>query len=197
MRNKLTTSLLTLFLFVAAPLLGQEILLNAVDSESITVEQIESAISVVESRQGLDAETRGVVIEYLLDAQVQILSRRAAEEAAATYATSLETAPEETVALRTRLDEESLTPPTAESLGIDERTTLAELEQRLAQETADLTAFESQLVELKAQVEIELGRPAAIRDRIDRLRESREALAEIVNTHQKRRHCEPALMKNH
>jgi potassium efflux system protein len=184
MRNRLTTSLLTFFMLVAAPLFGQELLLNAVDSESVTVEQIESAISVVESRQGLDAETRGIVIEYLLDAQVQIQSRRGAEAAAATYAASLETAPEETAALRTSLDEESLAPPTAESLGIDESTTLAELEQRLAQETANLTALDSQLAELKDQVEVELGRPAAVSDRIDRLRKSREALAGIVNTHQ-------------
>ena len=173
MKDKLTKYLFTTLLFVAAPLFGQELLSDAVDSEHVTIEQIESAISVVESRQGLDAEVRGTVIEYLLDAQLQIQNKQSALSAAESYAAALNTAPAETAALRKTLDAETVSPPTLENLGIDANATLDELKQRLALEATELAAVESELVGLNAKAETELGRPAEIRVRIDQLRDNR------------------------
>ena len=163
---------------------GQDILYDVVVPESVSRQEIDSAIAVVESRQGLDDETRRVVTEYLLDARVQIENRLNAEAAAEQFSAALDTAPDETAALRISLDEASPAPPTAENLGIDEQTTLAELEQKLAQESANLAAIESRLAVLKTAVENELDRPSVARARINQLRDSAQELAAIVTANE-------------
>lgn len=181
-RNKHTRTLWAFLLLLATPVFGQEILNDVTAIDGITTEQVESAISAVESRQGLDERARGILIEYLRDAQVQIQARNGAAAAAAQYKASLESAPEETLKLRANLDEGSPAPPGEASLGIDDQATLSELESRLAQESADLTALESRLASLEAQIERELDRPAAARKRINQLRKSREEFAAIAST---------------
>ena len=173
---------LGIFLLAAVPAFGQEALLSdAVEDDSISVEQIDSALATLESRQGLDEETRGKVSEYLLEARVQVQNKLNAEASAEKYAATLETAPVETAKLRATLQEPSSGTPTAEDFGANERTTLAELQQILTIESADLTAIESQFAELKEKVEAELVRPAAARGRINELRQRREELTTIVN----------------
>ena len=171
-----------LFIFVAGPAIAQDFLYDAVSPDSVSREQIETAIALVESRQDLDAETRSLVTDYLLDAQVQIQSRLSAESAAATFAASLETAPAETAALRLSLDQELPEPPAPEDFGLGDAATLTELEQKLAEESADLAALDSELAVLRARQETELARPVAIRERIGQLRKSREEFAAIANT---------------
>lgn len=169
-------------MLAAAPAFGQEVLLSdAIENDSITVEQIDSALAALQSRQGLDEETRGKVAEYLLEARVQTQNKLNAEAGVEEYAVTLDTAPVETARLRATLDEPSSGPPSVEDFGIDDRTTLAEMQQMLTIETADLTAVESLFVELKEKVEAELVRPAAARDRANELRQRREGLVVAVN----------------
>lgn len=148
----------------------------------VTVEQLESVITAIEAREGLEAKTRGQAIEQLRDAQAQIQNRKAAEAAAAAYAATLDTASAETESLRKELEESQPGTLTTESLGINDSATLSELDQRLAQETAELSAADSMLAELELQVEAEGRRPAAARERISQLRSSREALSAAINT---------------
>ena len=143
--------------------------------------QIEEAIKAVEGRQGLDDETRATVLGLLRDADAQLQIKLNADIAAEQYAAALDTAPAETDALRTALDEQPPEADTVESLGIGDATSLAELQQRLAKETAELTAIESDLAELNAQVEAQVSRPAAARERIEQLQRSREELAASVD----------------
>ncbi len=186
---------LGIIFLAAVPAFGQEALLSdAVENDSISIEQIDSALATLESRQGFDEETRGKVSEYLLEARVQIQNKLNAEASAEKFAVTLDTAPVETARLRATLQEPSSGTPTAADFGINERTTLAELQQMLTIESADLTAIESQFTELKEKVEAELVRPAAARDRINELRQRREELTTTVN--QQMGSDEPQILTN-
>ncbi len=170
--------LLTGFFLVSLPAAAQDIVISGVTitDEDMAV-QIDSAIAVVEGRQGLDAETRADVIQLLRDADAQLESKINADAMAEQFAAALDTAPAKTVALRAELDGEPPVPETIESLGIDENASLEDLQQWLAKETADLTEIDSQVAEFKAQVETQLLRPTAVRERIAQLQTSREELA--------------------
>ena len=148
---------------------------------SAAAEQIEAAIAAVEAREGLEAETRNEVVEQLRDAQVQVRARLNAESVAAKFAAVIVTAPAETELLRKTLDDEPPAVPTAESLGIDNDITLAELEQRLTRETADVAAVESSLDELEAKIEIQLSLPSQVRGRVFELRKGRQELTAIID----------------
>ena len=179
--------MLTGVLLLSCPLLSplavaQDILISGVRiTDDDTVAQIDSAIAVVGARQDLDAETRATVLKQLRDAETQLQNGFNADAVAKQFAASLGTASAETDALRTALDEQPPVPATTESLGIGNPTSLAELQQRLARETAGLTAIESQLAELRAQVEAQVSRPAAAREGLEKLQENRKQLAAIVD----------------
>jgi len=140
-------------------------------------ERIRSEIAEVEALQGLDAETRTGVLEKLRDVAASLQRKLDADAAAALYASALDKAPEETSALRKALDEPAPEAETAESLGIEDTTPLSELQQRLAMDTAGLTAIDSDVAELTAQIEAEVGRPALARERIGQLEARRKELA--------------------
>ena len=184
-RNTLTTPIrvfLLFCLFAALPAAGQALLISGVEiTDDDTAAQIQSAIAVVEARQGLDDETRARVLELLRDAETHLQNKLNADSAAEQYAVALDTAPAETDVLRAALDGQPPEPAALEGLGIDDSVSLAELQQWLAKETAELTAVESQLAELRAQVEAEVGRPTAVRERIAQLQRSREELAASVD----------------
>jgi potassium efflux system protein len=173
----LAGSLLAALLFSSLPACGQELSISDVNLDSgVTVEQLEARIQSIEASDSVDAETRGKVAEQLRVAQTQVQNRLAAETAARAFAAALDTAPAEIQALRDAADAERPAAPTAESLGIDDGTTLSELEQWLNREIADLTDVESRLAELEVQLEIQQDRPALARERINQLRQSRDEL---------------------
>jgi potassium efflux system protein len=149
---------------------------------SITTAQIDSAIAAVEAREGLDEETRTRVIDQLRDAQAQLQNARAARESAAAFAGSIRTAPAETQQLRKQLDEDVAAVPTAESMGIDDSTPLADLEQELATKLAEIAAAEARLAELETQIATQAERPAKARARIDELRSGMDELATTIDS---------------
>ena len=97
------------------------------------------------------------------------------------YADSIQSAPVATARLRASLDEQTTPPASAASLGVSDDMTLAEVEQILAQEMADLTEIESRLQELKAEIDAELVRPADIREQISQLRASRDEVTDSID----------------
>ncbi|MGI9219807.1 MAG: hypothetical protein ACR2QS_02075, partial [Woeseiaceae bacterium] len=145
---------------------AQDTLLDVLEGDDVTAEQVEVAIAAIESRQGLTDNERSIVLEHLLEGQAQIQSRLNAEAAAMEFAAALETAPAETERLRSSLDEETVTPAGLDNLGISEATTLAELEQMFAQESVEYAAISTRLDELRDLVDAEIARPPNIRDRI-------------------------------
>ena len=180
--RKLASTVIVAFLLTSLPVAAQVysnsgIVLDA----SATAEQIEAAITAVEAREGLEAETRSKVVQQLRDAQEQVQKRLSAESAVAVFAAAIITAPAETEVLRRALDGEPAVAPTVESLGIDDDMTLAELEQRLARETADIAVVQSSLDELEAKIEIQLVLPSQARERIYQLRAGRAELAALID----------------
>ena len=149
---------------------------------AISTEQIESAIAAVEAREGLDAETRGRVIDRLRAAQAQLQNIQASRAAAAAFAESVQTAPAQTEELRRRLNEEKPAAPSAASLGIDDSTPLPELEQRLATKLAEVASAEARLAELEAQAAKQAERPTSARERLNELRDGMDELAAVVES---------------
>ncbi len=165
-------------LLLSQPAAGQDILISGIEiGQDGSAVQIGAAIEAVEGRQDLDAETRASVIAFLRVAETQLESKRSADAMAEQYSGSLDTAPAEADALRAQLLGQSPESVTIESLGIDDSSPLAELQQRLAKETAELYAVDSELAELNSQVETQIGRPAVARERIAQLQRTREELA--------------------
>ncbi len=147
---------------------------------TVSTEQIEAAIKAVEVRDGLDDEARSTVIDLLRDAQAQLKNAASADAAAEAFAAALETAPAETERLRTDLDREITPAPTAEDFGINEDTPLAEVEQLLARESADLASTETQLSDAEANVRAQEERPNVARSRINELRVVLDQLTSLV-----------------
>jgi potassium efflux system protein len=175
------------FAFVAVIVLAGSMVraaspIPAIPADStITSQQIESAIAAVEAREGLDDETRARVIDQLRDAQAQLQNMQSSQAAAAAFAKSLQTAPAETEKLRRLLDEEAKE-PTSDSLGINEKTPLADLEQALATKLAEVAAAEARLAELESQESTQAERPAKARARINELRSGMDAISAVVNS---------------
>lgn len=150
-------------------------------TDDVTIAEVGSMIDAVTSREDLDDETRTQVLDFLREARAQVQIRLDNELAAQQFTESLSTAPAELEEFRATLNEPAPESPTAESLGIDDRTTLEELQQRLVTETASLTASESQLANLTEQVEAQISRPAVARERISQLGVSRQELAVVAS----------------
>ena len=170
-----------LFLSIAGQVHAQDEQFESLAQDDITVEQVDAAIDMVETRQGLQDDERDMVLEYMREARAQVQNRQNFELAMQEFADAIQTAPPETARLRESLDEQTTTPTSIASLGVKDDATLAELEQILAQELADFTAIESRLEELKAEVDAELVRPADIREQISLLRTSRDEITDSIN----------------
>ena len=174
--------LIALLLAAQAAFALQELPIPGVPVDgSVSAEQLEEAIKAVETDEDLDEETRARVVEQLRDAGVQVQNRLAADVAASAYTDALTTAPAETERLRATLDDEAAPPPTIESLGISDDSTLAELEQGLAGALADLAAVDARVSALEAQIKTLDGQPAEARERINELRRSREVLVTSIS----------------
>ena len=175
--TKPTAALLLSLLLSSLPAAAQDIVISGVViNEDDTAAQIEAAIGAVEAGQGLDEETRTRVLEHLRVAAASLQTKLNADIAAERFAASLDTAPAQTDALRAMLDVQAPDEETFKSLGVDDSVSLAKLQQRLAKATADLTTVESELAEFRAQVETQVGRPAAVRERIAQLQNERQEL---------------------
>ena len=149
--------------------------------DSITTEQLETAIDAVTAREGLNTETRTAIIDRLRDAQVQLQNRQSSQATAAAFANALETAPVETQALRQRLDEPPPPQPTAGSLGIGDDTPVDEIERELSRTATEIAGVEARLSELDGQLSALEERPAVVRQRINELRTTREEIAAQVD----------------
>ena len=149
---------------------------------SISTEQIESAITAIEAREGLDEETRSRVIDQLRDAQAQLQNAKSARDSAAAFKAAVQTAPAETEKLRKQLNQQAPPAPTPESLGIGESTPLVDLEQALATKLAEITAAEARLADLESQIASQTERPAKARARINELRAGMDDLAVMIES---------------
>ncbi|MDH4072655.1 MAG: mechanosensitive ion channel [Gammaproteobacteria bacterium] len=165
----------------AATVAAQEPSFGTIPTDgTATVEQIDGLITTVEARADLEETLRTSVLEQLRDARLQVENRIAAERAAAEFADALINLPAQTRAIRDGLNDEAVTDVSLGDLGISERTPLQELEQRLAQERAELATAQSRIAGTEAQIAAEEARPAQARQRIVELRQRRDELTALA-----------------
>jgi potassium efflux system protein len=159
---------------------------------SVSVEQLDATIAAIEASEDVDEETQEQVIALLRDAQAHVRNRLAFDDAAKSFAESLDTAPEETSRLRAELDQPLRPPPTAESLRIGTAASLQELDQAMARELAELASLEARLAEIESRIGEQEARPAQARARINELRGNRDRLNTVLEA--KPPADEPALL---
>jgi potassium efflux system protein len=179
---KSRTAILASILLLATSIVAADLSIPHVSAgDSITVEQLDTAIDAVNAREGLGNETRNAIIDRLRDAQAQLQNRKSSESTAAAYAKALETAPIETAALRLRLDEPTGPSPTADSLGIDNESPVDEIERLLSRRATEIAGAEARLAEIDSQLSALEERPAVVRQRINELRATRGEIASQVD----------------
>ena len=176
---KITARIFVLLLLLL-PAIGQGQQFSDITvNDDITVGEINSIIDTTSSREDLDAEIKARVLELLRDARTQVQIRLDANAAAAEFKASLNTAPVELEKLRKELEESPSAGPASDASAIDETATLEELQQELAAAIANLTAANTQLADLGEQVEAQISRPAAARERLGQLRSSQQELESL------------------
>jgi potassium efflux system protein len=147
----------------------------------VSAEEIEAAIKAVEARDDLAKDVKAKIIDRLHQAQryrEAYLSNVATMER---YVKARDAAPKETERLRKELEAPPKTEVTAKQLDISDRTPLVELEQRLAQEQANLTALETKLSEFDNGIQEQLARPNQARERLTEVRQSQDQLAAALD----------------
>jgi potassium efflux system protein len=136
-------------------------------------EVLKSKIKEVEASTTLDNPTKERLTEFYRNAITNLEKLRSHEEDAAIFARERETAPEETQKLQRKLSKKEKTQP-EKTLKVSDKTPLAELEQLLHKEKADLAAVEAKLSDLGKRLEVEKNRPAAARERLITARRQQE-----------------------
>ncbi len=165
--------LLTLSLAVSTPLGAQ-----SAAAPALSVEQIEARIKEVEALPGVDEAQRGRLGEAYRQALAQLEAAKTSESQASAYRAALGSAPKETRAIREALGRPLPAAQTAGPPGVGPSTPLAELEQRLAQQRADLASAESRLADLEKQLQDQQGRPAVARQELADARQALESLTQ-------------------
>lgn len=167
----LLPAILSLLLAAWAPLAAQTAVAPAV-----SVEQVEARIKEVEGLPGLDEAQRGRLSEAYRQALAQLEAAKKSESQASAYRAAVGSAPKETRAVRDALARPLPAAQTASPAGVGPTTPLAELEQRLAQQRADVASVESRLADLEKQLQEQQGRPAVARQELADARQALDAL---------------------
>lgn len=181
-RNPAGLGLLTLLLVLtAAPLWAAPPIPTMPPEGIVSAEEIEAAVKGVEARDDLAPEVKSKIIDRLHQAQrfrEAYLSNVATSER---YAKARDDAPKETEQLRKELEAPPKTEVTAKGLGITDETPLTEIEQRLAQEQANLTAIQTKLSEFDNRIQEQLARPNKARERLTEVKQSQDQLATAID----------------
>ena len=139
--------------------------------QAVTADELNASIKEVEAAQDMEEGLKGKLVELYRQALRQLERLRSNESSARAYEEARKTAPNETQALRKKLEESEPKPVTLQTLKITDKTSLSELEQRLVKEKANLTALEAKLSETEKALDDEKTRPDLIRDRLTELKQ--------------------------
>ncbi len=121
---------------------------------SVTGDVLKAKIKEVEATAGVDEATTAKLIELYRKALSNLETATANDAAADTFAQARRTAPAEAKAIRDALEKAPRAAPATE-LPISDNIYLAEIEQLLLKEKADLAAVEAKLADLDKQLAIQ------------------------------------------
>ncbi|MDJ0861924.1 MAG: mechanosensitive ion channel protein MscS, partial [Gammaproteobacteria bacterium] len=148
----------------------------------VSADELNAKIEEIEAAQDLDEAVKGKLVELYRQALRQLERVRSNESSAKAFEEARKTAPEETAALRKKLEQAEAKPVTPEALKITNRTSLGDLEQRLVKEKANLTALETKLADVEKSLSDEKTRPQQIRDRLTALKDEQEDIEKELKT---------------
>jgi potassium efflux system protein len=144
-------------------------------------ERLQSRVKAVEATPGIDEALRARLLDLYRQALDQLEAGRSARAAAAAYRSAVEGAPAEVEAIRERLARTEPARPVAADLGVSASTPVGQIEQRLAQERADLAGLEAELANLEKELTAQQGRPALARQELAGARTAVEQTKEEMN----------------
>ena len=154
-----------LFLQTVPVAFAQEQKSVPISATLVTTEILKSKIAETEASTSLEEQARTRLIELYRKAQSNLERKMSYQADAEAFAKARKTAPIETKELRKDMErKEKLLP--GESLKISEKVPLSELEQQLMKEKANFVVLDAKLSELKNQLELQLERPDAARQRM-------------------------------
>jgi potassium efflux system protein len=148
-------------------------LANALESETssyrlsstVTQETLQANIKEAEASSGLDETSRKRLIELYRSTLAYLEEARAHDKAASEFRNSRETASAQARAIREKLDKQQQSGETIIT-GVTEKTPLAEVDQLLQKEKANLAAVDAVLSDLQDRLLGESDRPNLARQRL-------------------------------
>ena len=143
------------------PLFGQEGTVRV----ALTPEQIQSRLDAVRHSVEVDEAARTRAVERYQQAIANLETARANRQTTESYRKTAAIVPEQVAAIRAAIERRSNVDPIA-ALNITPATRLEKLEQELDSELANLSAIDTKLAALEADLETETQRPAQVRERI-------------------------------
>jgi potassium-dependent mechanosensitive channel len=144
----------------------------------LSPDSIKAKIAGIEDNASLDKADKSALTATYQKALSYLESARSNEAAADAFMQAIKQAPIDTARLEKKIVEIRAMPEPDPSLLSKE--TLAELDQRLLSEKANLAAVEAKLADFEQQMEAERGRPAAARERLIELNRQQDELADAI-----------------
>jgi len=171
---------LVCFLFLATNVVAQDSPIPHMPADgTLDIAQIETAREAINARDDLPDETRAQILDALREAESAVVARISAENDAEAFNAAFASAPLETARLRAALDEADFGTDT--DVDVDADSSLGELEQRLAEESASAATAQARLAELEFALAAQRERRTAIRSRITELQGILEQLSGLLN----------------
>jgi len=141
-------------------------------SETVTTEQIQAKLKELDGAAGLDEALKAKLVDRYRQA-LSYLDAAAADKAAAdSYQQTLASVTKEVSDIRQALAR----PETSPTARVSTRASIAELEQELAKQQAELTAAQTRHADLAQQLEDQTRRPAAARTELAAAKQVRDTV---------------------
>lgn len=151
-------------------------------STTARVEKVQARIKAIEQNQELEASLKSKLLDLYRQAHEHLETALSHEANAGIYKQAIASAPAEIGKIRKALERPEAMPATPAEISIAKEKPLAELEQRLANEQAELMALQNKLAGLEKQVQDQQLRPAQIRDELAAARQGLEEINPELKT---------------
>lgn len=154
-------------------LVAEEVSPEALPTALVTQALLESRIAEVGAATGLEELTRTRLLEYYRQALGNLRKIASSIQAADAFQQVLATAPMQIQAIHEEMNKPGI-PAASEYSGVEQSSTLVQIEQQLQKEKAELSTFKARRDDTRKQLKEESGRPLEIRQRLTQALEQQE-----------------------
>ena len=149
---------------------------NIQPSISVTSEMLKSKIEEVEAATNLQAEAKNQLIELYRQSLSNLNEVNANTARAKAFEEATRTAPAQTQVIREQIETAKYTDP-MDTLDIGPDTPLAQIEQQLQKEQANLAAVDARRADFERRLTYQRNRPATISQRLAEAKQQQEKIA--------------------